>query len=190
MLNLFEYDDKWGVKVKPETALLKPFKKLFDKYEDREHALIEFGYIYYMTDFRSNFNDIVDLKIRSEKVLETLGDDKVKVRVDSITEKAIEFYNELQPSISFRHLESMKKALVSLQKSLDNINLSMEVKNAITEELEPVYDTMALKRITDIITISPKLISSIKEMEKQVKIELQENSKHVGSGEKSTYEDD
>jgi hypothetical protein len=189
MLNLFEYDDKWGVQVKPEAVLLEPFAKVFDKYKSREDALHEFGYIYFMADFRSDFNDLVNLKNRSEKVLETMGDNASKIKVDDVTKKAIDFYVERQPSISLRHLESMKKALTSLQESLDSINLSMEVRNAITDELEPVYDTMALKRITDIITISPKLISSIKEMEKQVKVELQENSKHVGSGEKSTYED-
>ena len=63
-----------------------------------------------MADYRSEFSDIIDLEERKEKILETFGDDALKLNIDSTTQKAIELYEERQPSISLRFLESMKKA--------------------------------------------------------------------------------
>ena len=190
MLNLFSLDENWRVVIKPETLFLKPFEDVMKKYKNRETGLFELGFIYYMVDYRSDFSDITNPEVRKEKILETFGDRAKDLKIDKVTDKAIKLYEERQPSISLRHLESMKKALTNLQESLDAIDLAMMVTDAITGELKPVYDTMALKRITDIITASPKLIASIKEMEKQVRTEIQENTKHVGSGEKSIYEDE
>lgn len=188
MLNLFTLDEDWRVVIKPETLKLKPFKAVMDKYTDREIGINELTLVYFMADWRSDFDDIVDLNRRQAEILNSLADSD-KIKVDVITEKAIEFYNERQPSISLHHLNSMKKALHSLQKSMDSIDLEMQVTDAITGELKPVYDTMDLNRITGMIEKSPKLIAALKEVEKQVKIELQENTSHRGSGEKSIYED-
>ncbi len=188
MLNLFALDDNWQVQIRPETLLLKPFKKVMDKYKERRLGLSELAYVYYMADYRSDYNHLTDLEFRSEKIKEVVIDvDKLKF--NKTTEEAINFYNELQPSISLRHLEAMKKALSNLQGALNNLDLSQQVLND-KDELIEMYDTLALNRIATIIEKSPKIISAIKDMEKQVKTELQENTTHVGSGEKGIYEDD
>jgi len=188
MINLFSLGENWDVVIRPEVLVLKPFKKVMSKYKIKKYGLAELSYIYFMVDFRSTYLDIVDEKRRTSTVLENIVDSD-KIIINKITKDAIEFYEREQPSMSHKHLKSMKRALVNLQESLSNINLSIEMKNPVTEELEPVYNTMDLNRITTIIKDSPKLISAIKEMEKQVKTELQENTTHVGSGEKSIYED-
>jgi len=189
MLNLFTLDTDHNVIIRPETLTLTPFKNVMAKHRKKEYGLIELAYVYFMADFRSDFDDLVKESEKSEKILETLHNSD-KIKLDFITQEAIDFYTERQPSISFRHLKSMKKALVSLQDALDKIDLSIKVTNAITGGLEDVYDTMALSRINNVIKDSPKIIAAIKDMEKQVKAELQENTSHRGSGEKSIYEDE
>ena len=189
MLNLFTLDSDWNIILAPEALSLLPFKRVVDKYKQREYGIVELSYIYFMVDFRSDYNDLVDEKERSEKILESLAESD-KIKIDKVTENAIEYYKERQPSISLRHLESMKKALHNLQESLNNIDLSMQVMDENTGELKPVYNTMDLNRISSIMKDSPKIIAAIKEMEKQVKTELQENNAHRGSGEKSIYEDE
>ena len=111
MLNLFSFNDDWRVTIKPEALILKPFGDVVSKYKNREDGLLELGYVYFMVDYRSEFSDIIDLEERKEKILETFGDDASKIIIDSTTQKAIELYEERQPSISLRFLESMKKAL-------------------------------------------------------------------------------
>lgn len=188
MLNLFDLDENSQVIVLPEAYFLKPFADIRDKYKDIYLATVELGYIYFMSDYRSDFDDIVDEDIKSEKILETMGDVSKKIKIDKKTQKAIEFYKERQPSISLRYLESMKKSLKSLQDALEEVNLTKTYYDEYQNSIE-VYDTLALNRITDIIKKSPEIIKAIKEMEKQVKIELQENESHRGSGDKSIYED-
>ena len=189
MLNLFTLDADWNIIVSPEALSLLPFKNVMDKYKEREYGIAELSYLYFMVDYRSDFNDLVNDEERSEKILESLAESD-KIKIDEVTESAMEFYKGRQPSISLRHLESMKKALHNLQEALEGINLSIQVENAVTGEIEDMYDTLALNRITGIIEKSPKIIAAIKEMEKQVKTELQENNAHRGSGEKSIYEDE
>jgi len=188
MLNLFTLNDEWRVVIQPETLFLKPFKEVMDKYKNREDGLIELAYVYYMVDFRSDFDDIADYEVKSKRILESLdGSDRIKI--DMITQNAIDFYVDRQPSISLRHLESIKRSLTSLQNVLDDINLTSTYTDKDGNRVE-VYDTLALNRIAGIIKESPKIIAAVKEMEKQVRVELQESSKHRGTGEKSIYEDE
>lgn len=187
MLSLFELDEGWKVVIRPETLTLSPFKKVMDKYKDREIGLMELSFVYFMADWRSDFNDIIDIKEREKNIIESLAlADKIKL--DSVTQKAIDFYNERQPSISLHHLNTVKTVLDNLQKALRDIDMSKTIRDEDGVEID-LYDTLAMNRITGIIEKSPKLIAAVKEMEKQVKTEIQENTSHRGSGEKSLYED-
>jgi len=188
MLNLFSVDEEYNLIILPETLALIPFRNVIKKYRSREYAKAELTYIYFMVDYRSDFKDLIDKEVRSEKILEVIYNGS-KIIIDKVTEKAIDFYNERQPSLSLRHLESMELALYNLQQALSKIDLMQVIKDDEGNETE-IYDTLALGRITTIIKESPKIIAAIKEMEKQVKTELQENTTHRGSGQKSIYEDD
>jgi hypothetical protein len=187
MFNLFYLDENYEVVVKPEALSLKPFKDVMDKYKKKSYGTTELTYIFHMIDYRTDYDDVVDLNERSKTILKNLVGAE-NIIVDEITQAAITFYDERQPSITHKHLQAVKKSLKGLQDALDNINMTTQTLSPNGDVVD-VYDTMALKRIAEIITASPKIIAAIKDMEKQVKTELQENNAHRGSGEKSIYED-
>jgi len=188
MLNLFTINEDWRLEVLPETLSIKAFNDVLNKYKKREVGIAELTYVYFMVDFRSDFKDIINHETKSETILSNIvyGNE---VKVDKVTKAAMDFYKERQPSISLRHLEAMEFALDNLQRALRDIDMTKTFVNEEGENVE-MYDTLALNRIMGIIKESPKIISAIKEMEKQVKTELQENDSHRGSGNKSIYEDD
>jgi len=187
MLSLFTLDEDWRVIIRPETLKLTPFKNVMDKYKNREDGITELSYVYIMADWETDYDELVDLKERSEKIMESLAE-SYKIKLDNITVEAINFYKERQPSISLHHLDTVKIVLANLQEAMINIDMTKTIIDEEGEEVE-LYDTLALNRITSIIEKSPKLIAAVKEMEKQVRTEIQENTSHVGSGQKSIYED-
>ena len=68
-MNLFEMNN--GVlRIQPEAYALIPFKLLWDrdKSKDKNTALSELAYVYYMADYTSDFADIVDLEDRDKEV--------------------------------------------------------------------------------------------------------------------------
>ena len=187
MFNLFYLDHDYEVQIRPEALSLLPFKAVMDKHLEKKYGIAELTYVFHMIDYRTDYDDLVDLEERSKTILTNLvyAD---KITIDDITREAIKFYDDRQPSITLKHLQTVKRSLKGLQDALDAIDMTQKVISS-DGEISEAYDTMALKRIADIITTSPKIIAAIKDMEKQVKTELQESNAHRGSGEKSIYED-
>ena len=189
MLQLFELNENYELIITPEAMAIKVFNDIMHKYKNKDYGVAELTYVYFMIDFRSDFGKITDKDLRHSIVLENLVNSD-KIKIDKKTKDAMDFYIEHQPSMSYKHLQSVHKAMTTLQESLESINLTQQALNPITGEISDVYDTLALNRITQIIEKSPKLIAAIKEMEKQVKTELQDSTATRGSGEKSIYEDE
>jgi hypothetical protein len=67
MIKLFKRDG-YDVKVDPEALLLKPFKKIWDrdKSKDKNRAMQELGFIYFVCDPRSDYQYLVDIEVRKE----------------------------------------------------------------------------------------------------------------------------
>ncbi len=187
MLNLFYLDKNFDVALKPEAMSIKVFKNVMDKYEDKSHGLAEITYIFHMVDFRTDYSDVIDLNERSRIVKENIVNGN-NITVDEITKAASTYWKGRQPSMSHKHLKTMNKALKGLQNALDSIEYE-QICVGEQGERKKAYDTMALKRIADIIKESPKIIDAIKSMTKSVNTEIQENTAIRGQGEMSIYED-
>jgi len=74
MIKLFRYEG-YKISIEPEALLLKPFKQLWnrDKTVNKEKALLELGYIYFMCDPRSDYQYITDNQLRSNAIKEGEG---------------------------------------------------------------------------------------------------------------------
>lgn len=180
-MKLLKYEG-YKITISEEAFTLKPFKLLWnrDRSKSKERALMEMGYIYFMTDPRSDFQGISDEEERSKAIKKAEGypDDW---KPDKIVEEAMEFYKSFKP-VSALLLEDTRFAINKLRTLLREIDL-----NQVDDKGKPIY---TLNTITSTIKQIPSLVKDLDEAERAISKEILQNNKVRGAQEKSMYEDD
>lgn len=180
MIKLFKRDG-YEIKVEPEALLLKPFKKIWnrDRSKDKNRAMQELGFIYFVCDPRSDYQYLVDLDTRMESVKqgEGLPNDWTP---DQTVKEAMEFYSSFKPTSALL-LEDTRVAVDKLREHLKNMDF-----NEVDDKGKPKY---TLNTITSTIKQIPELIKGLDEAEKAVTSDIREMSKARGNHEKAIMED-
>lgn len=176
MMKLLKYEG-YKVVIEPELLTLKPFKQIWtrDKTVNKDKALAEIAFIYFMTDPRSDYQYLVDDKERMEAIKEGEGLPP-KWEPDRIVTKAMEFYKSFKP-ISALLLEDTRFMVDKYRKRL---------KAQEFDELE-IKD---LKEAGTLIKQIPSLVKDLNEAEKALNSEMRESGRMRGQGEKTIFEDD
>ena len=176
MMKLLKYEG-YKVVIEPELLTLKPFKQIWtrDKTVDKDKALAEIAFIYFMTDPRSDYQYLVDDKERMEAIKEGEGLPP-KWEPDRIVTEAMEFYKSFKP-ISALLLEDTRFMVDKYRKRL---------KAQEFDELE-IKD---LKEAGALIKQIPSLVKDLNEAEKALNSEMRESGRMRGQGEKTIFEDD
>jgi hypothetical protein len=180
MIKLFKRDG-YEIKVEPEALLLKPFKKIWnrDRSKDKNRAMQELGFIYFVCDPRSDYQYLVDLDTRMESVKqgEGLPNDWTP---DQTVKEAMEFYSSFKPTSALL-LEDTRVAVDKLREHLKNMDF-----NEVDDKGKPKY---TLNTITSTIKQIPELIKGLDEAEKAVTSDIREMSKARGNHENAIMED-
>lgn len=176
MMKLLKYEG-YKVVIEPELLTLKPFKQIWtrDKTVNKDKALAEIAFIYFMTDPRSDYQYLVDDKERMEAIKEGEGLPP-KWTPDRIVTEAMEFYKSFKP-ISALLLEDTRFMVDKYRKRL---------KAQEFDELE-IKD---LKEAGALIKQIPSLVKDLNEAEKALNSEMRESGRMRGQGEKTIFEDD
>lgn len=179
-MRLFKFEGH-KLDIAPEAFTLAPFKKLWtrDKSSNKNKAITELGFIYFMVDPRSDYQYIVDEGDRKEEIKkgEGLPDDW---EPDRYVIEAMEFYKTFKP-VSALLLEDTRVAIDKLRKLLREINLS-----ALDDKGKPIY---ALNTITATIKQIPGLVKDLNDAETAIAKEIAQSNKVRGAQEKSIFED-
>lgn len=176
MMKLLKYEG-YKVVIEPELLTLKPFKQIWtrDKTVNKDKALAEIAFIYFMTDPRSDYQYLVDDKERKEAIKEGEGMPP-KWEPDKVVKDAMEFYMSFKP-ISALLLEDTRFMVDKFRAKLRSIDFdSLEVKE--------------FKEITSIVKQITPLVKDLDEAEKALNSEIINSGKMRGSGEKTIFEDD
>ena len=180
MIKLFKRDG-YEIKVEPEALLLKPFKKIWnrDRSKDKNRAMQELGFIYFVCDPRSDYQYLVDLDTRMESVKqgEGLPNDWTP---DQTVKEAMEFYSSFKPTSALL-LEDTRFAVDKLRKLLREIDL-----NQTDDKGKPIY---TLNTVTATIKQVPSLVRDLDEAERSIAKEIAQSDKARGAQTKSIYED-
>jgi len=181
MIKLFKYE-AYQVEVEPEALMLEPFKDLWDrdKGKDKSMAKQELAYIYFMGDPRSDYQYIIDDRVRSKEIIKGLGMPK-SWKPDKKVTKALEFYCSFKP-ISAGLLEDTRVAVNKLRQMLKNIDL-----NERDDKNKPVH---TLSSITQTIKQIPALVRDLDSAEKTLSKDIVAEAKARGSQEKGAFEDE
>lgn len=179
-MKLFRYEG-YKLHISEEAFVLKPFKEIWnrDKSKNKDKALQELGYIYFMCDPRSDYQYIVDEDDRAKAIKEGEGIDS-KWKPDNKVIMAMEFYKQFKP-VSALLLEDTRVAVDKLRQLLRNIDLT-----EVDDKGKPIY---TLNTVTATIKQIPSLVKDLDEAEKAIAKEIIESDKVRGAQEKSMYED-
>lgn len=175
MMKLLKYEG-YKVVIEPELLTLKPFKQIWtrDKTVNKDKALAEIAFIYFMTDPRSDYQYLVDDNERMEAIKEGEGL-PAKWQPDKIVTEAMNFYMSFKP-ISALLLEDTRFMVDKYRKRL---------KAQEFDELE-IKD---LKEAGTLIKQIPSLVRDLNEAEKALNSEMRDSGRMRGQGEKTIFED-
>lgn len=173
---MFNYNDKDEIIPDPMLMLVPEFRRIWDrdKTKNKEKAKREFAYIYFICDYKSEYNTFGLEK--EESIAKDIMKDK-KYVPDDIVIEAIEKYDKLQLTSSMRYLKSIRMTVDSLIAYLDSLKYDPDN----TDSYKPAEITKSLK---DIETILEKL----EKWEKKV-FEEEEEMVIRGGGKAGMFED-
>lgn len=175
-MKLLRYEG-YKVVIEPELLVLKPFKQIWtrDRTINKDRALAEIAFIYFMADPRSDYQYLVDDKERMEAIKEGEGL-PLKWQPDRIVTEAMDFYMSFKP-ISALLLEDTRFMVDKYRKRLKAQEFDdLEIKD--------------LKEVGALIKQIPPLVKDLDEAEKALNSEMKSSGKMRGSGEKTIFEDD
>lgn len=179
-MKLFKYEG-YKVVISEEAFALKVFRQIWnrDRSVNKDKAIMELSYIYFMVDPRSDYQYLVDEKERSKAIIEGEGlPDGWKP--DKVITEAMEFYSRFKPTAALL-LEDTRYAVDKLRKLLREIDL-----NQLDDKGKPIY---TLNSITATIKQVPSLAKDLDEAEKALASEMRSEGKMRGQGEKTLMDD-
>lgn len=180
-MKLFRYES-YKVTISEEALLLKPFKTIWsrDRSINKEKALSELAYIYFMEDVASDYQYIVGREDRSKAIIEGEGLNP-KWKPDKAIEEAMKFYSSFKSTAALI-LEDTRKVAENLRKALPTLD--------ITEEDDKGRPKHTIASITKAIRELNILIKELAETERTIAKEAAEASGRVrGQKTKSLLED-
>lgn len=178
-MQLFLFNQStFEVDVSPEITQIKPLNKLVtrDKSVLKLVAKAELAYIYFMADYKSDFQSIIDEDERSKEIITVLDNLPKGWKPDKAVQDAIIFYKERSKTIASVALEHQRKNVYTLITKIgDFINSD---------------DIGEIQKATTISEKIKGLILSIDDLEKIVKGQQETESRHRGSQQKGMLEDE
>lgn len=180
-MKLFKLEG-YNLTISEEAYMLKPFKEIWkrDKSRNKDIALQELAYIYFMEDSRSDYQVYIDREERSKQV--KLGEGiRDEWSPDKLVQDAQEFYASFK-SESALLLEDLKAAVNTLRKGM----ITQEELADIDPEKKPAI----LNNYAGVISKMTDLAAKIDETEKKMARDTIITDKVRGSVEKAMFEDD
>lgn len=171
-MKLFAYEG-YEVRIAPEALLLKPFKRLWsrDKSKTKDQANMEFAFLYFFCDPRSDYQYIIDDEDRMAAVKDGIGFD-ASWKPDACLQAAIDFYKTFDSSASIL-LRTAAKGVKKVQDLLETLTPN---------------DTKSLREYLTAMKLIPEVASMIKDAEKAINEEV-EYGQAKGAVEKAMFDD-
>ena len=179
-MKLFKYEG-YKITISEEALALIPFKKIWtrDRSANKNRAISELGFIYFMADPRSDYQYIIDEESRKTSIKEGEGLPS-DWEPDNLVLEAMEFYKTFKPASALL-LEDTRVAVDKLRTLLREIDLG-----AVDDKGKPIY---TLNTITATIKQIPNLVKDLNDAEAAITKEIAQSNKVRGAQEKAMYED-
>lgn len=171
--------ENYELKVADEALLVKPIRRLWnmDRSKGKERFYEQMSVLFFVYSPASNYSYIVDERERLREVLaqEGIGD----FRMSQEFKDAAAIYRKLNVTSSSALLEDTKIAVDKVREVLKAVDFG---------ELEEKDKVNALKTVTSVVAMIPKLVRDLAEAEKAVSKELEEQGNARGSQELTIFD--
>ena len=135
-MELFELKDN-KVNIHPAAYTIGPFKPILKQAKTK--AIKEMAFIFFFTDYKSDFSDILDPKEKEQEVKKIVElPENWEPSPDVL--KAIEFYKERQRTPSMHLLETALQFTEKLKKYYDEVDL-----NERDDKGKPIHNIQSLQ---------------------------------------------
>jgi len=181
-MKLFDLKN-YSLTISEEAYALKAFKTLWerDKTATKTKAIGELSYVFHMEDFRSDYSDILDESERSSEVLSQLSLPK-DWKEDQKVRDARRYYEERSNElISLQFLRDAKFAVNKIREFFREVDLL-----ATDPRGKPIHDVAKLERV---LSNSASILKNLKELEEEVKRDIDSISNVRGGKIKNIFED-
>ena len=180
MQHLFSVNTKGKVVLDPHALGIAAFRKIWNKHKDKEKAINELSYIYYMCDYKSYFSNITDEDEKHVEICKAVFN-KEDYKVDNDMLTALKQYRKDIP-ISVSILEDAKIGINTLREYFKGVDL-MELDPKTGKPVhDPTKFSNNLKSLAD-------NIDNLEKLEDKVKRDTQISSNVRGGREKGIFED-
>lgn len=155
------------IEIEPRMLLIPEFKKIWeaDMSKTKSKAMKEFAFIYFMGDYKSEYN-IYGIG-KAEAVAGDIMNDEKYTPTKNVS-LAIRKYESLQETFSMRYLKSVRETMNSLMKFYDELRFKSNQSNVST--YDPTLVTKALKEVEIILEKVEKWEKKVKEEEGNMQI--------------------
>lgn len=180
-MKLFKYE-AYRVNISEEALALKPFKQLWnrDRTVNKDRAIAELSYVYFMEDPASDYQYLVDRDERSKAIIEGEGLSS-SWKPDKMVKEAMDFYASFKTT-SALILEDTRKVAENLRRALPTLD--------ITEEDDKGRPKHTIASITKAIRELNVLVKELAETERIIAKEMAETNGRVrGQKAKTILED-
>lgn len=142
--NFFILRDGKVIQVNPKILLIPEFYRIWerDKSKNKQKALKEFAFIYFMADYESEYNAYgLDKEVQ---IAEDVMEDK-SYKADEMILEAMAKYETFQETHSMRYLKATRRLVDRLIKYYEDIS------NKTDEEYNPKFAADSMKSIEEIM---------------------------------------
>lgn len=180
-MKLFKYEG-YKIIIEPEALLLKPIQRLWnrDRSINKDKAMADLGFVYFYCDVRSDYSFLTDDDDRRDAIIagEGLGS---KWKIDKDIQNCIDFYNSF--------LTTSELLLRDTRKTIELVRNNLSVID-FTEEDGKGNRIHTHQSVLKAAKEAISLVKLLDEVERDIKIEKQEEGRMRGQGEKTIFEDD
>lgn len=180
-MKLFTFDN-YQLTISEEAFAIKAFRDIVnrDKSRIKEIAMLELGYIYFMTDPRSDYAYLSDLEARSDLIIAQEGLPK-NWEADELVLKGIKVYEQLTTTTAWLLLIDAQLALDNVRKFLRDIKLE-----DTDDKGKPKY---TINSVVSALKATLELVAQYSEAEKVIYKELNQNTRMKANRDKKLTED-
>lgn len=178
------------VTINPKALVIPEFSDLWrrDTSKGKRMSIKEFAYVYYMADYKSEYN-AYGLSKETQLGIDIMN--RRDYKPDSYVQKAIDKYKLLQETPSMRYLMSMRQRVNNIIDYLDSVQIKDKKKKKNDDgTIEETYINPFIS-INEIVKTMAKMeenLESIEKWEKKV-FDEEEDMKIRGGGVINAFED-
>lgn len=180
-MHLIQYEN-YQITPTEEALLIKPIRDLYkaDKSKYKDTFLTQCSIIYFLADPRSSYSYITNEEERFKEIIEQEGLPK-NFKIDTKLKEAIDIYKKHVITSSYLLLEDTRIAIDKVREFLRNVDL-----NKVDDKGKPLY---TINSITSAIKQIPTLAKDLKEAERIITKEIEEEGRARGGFTKKLFED-